>query len=81
MLESYPSTRDDYDIINHSKKMAISILNTAIIPKLKCEETKANNDAIQRINCYRLSQHIVLIPDGLLYTEIKPSLFPYSKSN
>ena len=76
MLESYSSTLDDYDVINYSEKMAISILKTATISKLKREETKAYTDTIKRINYYRLSQHNMLIPDGLLYTEIKGVLKP-----
>ena len=35
MQGSYPSTYNDYDITNHSEKMAISILKTAIVSKLK----------------------------------------------
>ena len=76
MLESYPSTYDDYDITNHSEKMAISILKTAIVPKLIRPETKAYNDAIKRINVYRLSHDIVAIPYGLLTIEIKGVLMP-----
>ena len=76
MLESYPSTYDDYDITNHSEKMAISILKTAIVPKLIRPETKAYNDAIERINLYRLSHNIVATPDGLLTIEIKGVFMP-----
>ena len=38
MQESYQSIYDDYDITNHSEIMAISILKTAFVPKLKLQE-------------------------------------------
>ena len=76
MQESYPSTYDDYDITNDKEKMAISILKTAIVPKLSYSELRAYNAAITRINLYRLSHYIVKIPVGLLTTEKPNVLLP-----
>ena len=66
--ESYPSTYNDYDITNHSEKLAISILNTVIVPKLVRPETKAYNDAIKRIST---DYHSILFQSQAVYCILK----------
>ena len=45
--ESYQSSRYDYDIMNHSKRMEISILRTGMVPNFNRDGRVAYNKAIK----------------------------------
>ena len=47
MQESYPSSRDDYDIMNHSERMSISILLNGMVSDFDRNEKITYNKAIK----------------------------------
>ena len=69
MQESYPSLRDDYDIMNPHEKMAISLLLNGMVPDYDRAYKIALNKAIKRVYEYCISQNIAQIPWGLLEVE------------
>ena len=66
MTEYFPSSRQEYPLLNPFEKMAISILRTGLVPKTnKKRDGITFNDAIERINRYRRFDGIVTFPEGL----------------
>ena len=83
MQESYPSSCDDYEIINKTEKLAISILLTAKVPNLSTEQSIQFDRSLKKINKYRRGESIPEIPHGLRYVKFKvlvPVCGPYRVS-